>query len=133
MCDNFSNLSIYWYKFLLKNSLFLGKIIPNSPADRCGRLKAGDCLLAINKLPVNNMSHQQVVNYIKSSGNAITFTIDPTKQMMTINKGTSEEPQLMGTLKKTNENIYSDVSLNNNNVLIEKKSDQDIYFDSPVI
>uniref|UniRef100_A0A914BVU6 Uncharacterized protein n=1 Tax=Acrobeloides nanus TaxID=290746 RepID=A0A914BVU6_9BILA len=61
------------------NNRYIGKIIPDSPADRCGRLKPGDCVIAINGLPLDDMSHQQVINYIKSSGNTITFTIDHSK------------------------------------------------------
>lgn len=27
---------------------FIGRIIPGTPADRCGRLRAGDCVVMIN-------------------------------------------------------------------------------------
>lgn len=69
------------------------------------------------------MSHQQVVNYIKAAGNAITFTIDPTQQMLPSNKG--EELQLMETLKKGNENIYSHMPMINNGTMENKPDDFD--------
>lgn len=56
-------------------------INPNSPAQRCGQLKAGDCLIAINGLPVYNLSHQQVINLICASGNTLVLTIDPKNKM----------------------------------------------------
>lgn len=59
-------------------------IAPNSPAQLCGRLRAGDCLIAINGLPVYNMTHQQVVNFIRSSGNTLMLTIDPTNKMASL-------------------------------------------------
>ncbi|CAD5219972.1 unnamed protein product [Bursaphelenchus okinawaensis] len=59
---------------------FIGKVIPNSPAARSGRLQAGDCVVAINGLATDEMSHQDVINYVKSCRKSIVFTIDPTKQ-----------------------------------------------------
>jgi hypothetical protein len=68
----------------------LGRIIPGTPAERCGRLRAGDCVVMINgeKLhhflfnyfsgfSTGHMAHRQVIDYIKSCGNQVTFTIDP--------------------------------------------------------
>ena len=71
------------------NHRYIGKIHPDSPAARCGRLHSGDCVIAINGCPLYNMSHQQVINFIKSSGNTISFTIDPTKKLRNYQAGTT--------------------------------------------
>lgn len=68
---------------------YIGKIHPDSPAARCGRLHPGDCVIAINGCPLYNMSHQQVINFIKSSGNTISFTVDPTKKLRNYQSGTA--------------------------------------------
>ncbi|KAI6175631.1 hypothetical protein M3Y97_00710600 [Aphelenchoides bicaudatus] len=60
---------------------FIGRIIPGTPAERCGRLRAGDCVAMINGFTTTHMTHRQVIDYIKSCGNQVTFTIDPTITM----------------------------------------------------
>ncbi len=56
---------------------FLGKIIPNSPADQCGQLHVNDRILAVNGIDLSHMLHTDVVNLIKESGRAITLAIGP--------------------------------------------------------
>jgi C-terminal processing protease CtpA/Prc len=60
---------------------FIGRIIPGTPAERCGRLRAGDCIAMINGFSTAHMTHRQVIDYIKSCGNQVTFTIDPAIQI----------------------------------------------------
>ncbi|TMS38319.1 hypothetical protein L596_005073 [Steinernema carpocapsae] len=55
----------------------IAQIVPNSCAFRSGRLKVGDCVIAINGMPTLNMPHPEVVNLIKHSGRSVVFTIDP--------------------------------------------------------
>uniref|UniRef100_A0A1I7ZL90 Membrane-associated guanylate kinase, WW and PDZ domain-containing protein 1-like n=1 Tax=Steinernema glaseri TaxID=37863 RepID=A0A1I7ZL90_9BILA len=55
----------------------IADIVPNSCAYRSGRLKKGDCVIAINGMPTLNMVHSEVVNMIKHSGRSVVFTIDP--------------------------------------------------------
>merc|ERR1719308_536868 len=47
----------------------IGRIIPGSPAERCGRLQVGDRILAVN--------HGDIVNLIKESGYSVTLTVGP--------------------------------------------------------
>jgi hypothetical protein len=61
--------------------MVLGRIIPGTPAERCGRLRAGDCIAAINGFTTQHLTHPEVIAYIKSCGNQVTFTIDPTITM----------------------------------------------------
>lgn len=56
---------------------FLGKIIPNSPADLCGQLQVNDRILAVNDVDITHMPHTDVVNLIKDSGRTITLTLGP--------------------------------------------------------
>ncbi|CAH0731508.1 unnamed protein product, partial [Brenthis ino] len=55
----------------------IGDLIPNSPAARCGRVRVGDVIVAINGQPVRNLPHPDVVALIKRSGAAVTLTVAP--------------------------------------------------------
>ncbi|KAH8299646.1 hypothetical protein KR044_004205 [Drosophila immigrans] len=55
--------------------LIVGKLIPGSPADRCGELKVGDRIIAVNRIDIAGMSHGDVVNLIKESGLHVRLTI----------------------------------------------------------
>lgn len=54
-----------------------GRIIEGSPADRCGKLKVGDRILAVNGCSITNKSHSDIVNLIKEAGNTVTLRIIP--------------------------------------------------------
>ncbi|XP_078065621.1 membrane-associated guanylate kinase, WW and PDZ domain-containing protein 1b isoform X4 [Mustelus asterias] len=54
-----------------------GRIIEGSPADRCGQLKVGDRILAVNGCSITNKSHSDIVNLIKEAGNTVTLRIIP--------------------------------------------------------
>uniref|UniRef100_A0A1I7S3V7 Membrane associated guanylate kinase, WW and PDZ domain containing 2a n=1 Tax=Bursaphelenchus xylophilus TaxID=6326 RepID=A0A1I7S3V7_BURXY len=87
---------------------FIGKVIPNTPASRSGRLKAGDCVVAINGLSTDEMTHQDVINYVKSCRKSIVFTIDPTKQRSVLLADGSASPSSV-----LRENIDSPISTAN--------------------
>ncbi|XP_042618904.1 membrane-associated guanylate kinase, WW and PDZ domain-containing protein 1-like isoform X7 [Cyprinus carpio] len=55
----------------------IGRIIECSPADRCGKLKVGDRILAVNSCSITNKSHSDIVNLIKEAGNIVTLRIIP--------------------------------------------------------
>ncbi|KAM9813242.1 membrane-associated guanylate kinase, WW and PDZ domain-containing protein 1b isoform 3-T3 [Neosynchiropus ocellatus] len=55
----------------------IGRIIEGSPADRCGKLKVGDRILAVNGVSITNKSHSDIVNLIKEAGNTVTLRIIP--------------------------------------------------------
>lgn len=63
----------------------LGKLIPGSPADRCGELKVGDRIVAVNRIDIAGMSHGDVVNLIKESGLHVRLTIGCPKEGAIIN------------------------------------------------
>lgn len=52
-----------------------GKIITNSPADRCDDLKVDDRIIAVNRIDISNMNHGDIVNLIKESGLHVRLTI----------------------------------------------------------
>lgn len=54
---------------------FTGKIIVNSPADRCDDLKVEDRIVAVNRIDISNMNHGDIVNLIKESGLHVRLTI----------------------------------------------------------
>ncbi|XP_049307444.1 uncharacterized protein LOC105223869 [Bactrocera dorsalis] len=61
----------------------IGKLIPGSPADRCGELKVGDRIIAVNRIDISGMSHGDVVNLIKESGLHVRLTIGCPKDALT--------------------------------------------------
>ncbi|XP_056628870.1 membrane-associated guanylate kinase, WW and PDZ domain-containing protein 1 isoform X9 [Triplophysa dalaica] len=59
----------------------IGRIIDSSPADRCGKLKVGDRILAVNSCSITNKSHSDIVNLIKEAGNTVMLRIIPGDEM----------------------------------------------------
>ena len=55
----------------------IGRIIENSPAARCQRLKIRDKIIAVNGVDITQMSHPEIVNMIKDSGLCLQLRIVP--------------------------------------------------------
>ncbi|KAK1804358.1 hypothetical protein P4O66_020378 [Electrophorus voltai] len=55
----------------------IGRIIEGSPADRCGKLKVGDRIMAVNSQSIINMPHADIVKLIKDAGLTVTLHIIP--------------------------------------------------------
>ncbi len=55
----------------------IGRIIPGSPAERCGRLHVGDRILAVNHVDIGSLHHGEIVNLIKDSGYSVVMTVGP--------------------------------------------------------
>ncbi|KAK6319750.1 hypothetical protein J4Q44_G00088570 [Coregonus suidteri] len=55
----------------------IGRIIEGSPADRCGRLKVGNRILAVNGQSIISMPHADIVKLIKDAGLIVTLHIIP--------------------------------------------------------
>ncbi|CAG9828732.1 unnamed protein product [Diabrotica balteata] len=53
----------------------IGRLIEDSPAERCGRLRIGDYIVAVNHIDIMHLSHGDIVNLIKESGLSVTLTI----------------------------------------------------------
>ncbi|XP_070404193.1 membrane-associated guanylate kinase, WW and PDZ domain-containing protein 2a isoform X4 [Nothobranchius furzeri] len=53
----------------------IGRIIEGSPADRCGKLKVGDRILAVNGQSIVSMPHADIVKLIKDAGLSVTLRI----------------------------------------------------------
>lgn len=58
------------------NGSVIGRIIPGSPADRCGELSVDDKLLAVNDNDVSGISHSEIVSMVKNSGLQVKLLID---------------------------------------------------------
>ncbi|XP_069101303.1 membrane-associated guanylate kinase, WW and PDZ domain-containing protein 1-like isoform X3 [Argopecten irradians] len=54
---------------------WIGRILENSPAERCGQLHVGDRILAVNNVDISHMHHEDIVNIIKEAGLAVTLTV----------------------------------------------------------
>ncbi|XP_052779878.1 membrane-associated guanylate kinase, WW and PDZ domain-containing protein 3-like isoform X3 [Mya arenaria] len=56
---------------------WIGRILENSPAERCGQLRVGDRILAVNGVDISHLHHEDIVNIIKESGYSVTLTVGP--------------------------------------------------------
>nr|XP_023857056.1 membrane-associated guanylate kinase, WW and PDZ domain-containing protein 2-like isoform X1 [Salvelinus alpinus] len=74
----------------------IGRIIESSPADRCGSLKVGDRILAVNGQSIISMPHADIVKLIKDAGLTVTLHIIPEEDP---NSGPSSEKQSPMTQK----------------------------------
>ncbi|XP_056588783.1 membrane-associated guanylate kinase, WW and PDZ domain-containing protein 3a isoform X2 [Triplophysa dalaica] len=71
----------------------IGRIIDGSPTDRCGRLKVGDRISAVNGQSIIELSHNDIVQLIKDAGNAVTLTVVPEEEHSGPPSGTSSAKQ----------------------------------------
>ncbi|XP_076849055.1 membrane-associated guanylate kinase, WW and PDZ domain-containing protein 2a isoform X3 [Brachyhypopomus gauderio] len=53
----------------------IGRVIEGSPADRCGKLKVGDRILAVNNQSIISMAHADIVKLIKDAGLSVTLRV----------------------------------------------------------
>ncbi|XP_003793913.1 membrane-associated guanylate kinase, WW and PDZ domain-containing protein 3 isoform X1 [Otolemur garnettii] len=53
----------------------IGRVIEGSPADRCGKLKVGDHISAVNGQSIVELSHDNIVQLIKDAGVTVTLTV----------------------------------------------------------
>ncbi|XP_036198572.1 membrane-associated guanylate kinase, WW and PDZ domain-containing protein 3 isoform X2 [Myotis myotis] len=53
----------------------IGRVIEGSPADRCGKLKVGDHISAVNGQSIIDLSHDSIVQLIKDAGVTVTLTV----------------------------------------------------------
>ncbi|KAM4037560.1 membrane-associated guanylate kinase, WW and PDZ domain-containing protein 2 isoform 6-T6 [Anomaloglossus baeobatrachus] len=71
----------------------IGRIIEGSPADRCGKLKVGDRILAVNSQSIINMPHADIVKLIKDAGLIVTLCIIPQEELNSPASAPSSEKQ----------------------------------------
>ncbi|XP_068573395.1 membrane-associated guanylate kinase, WW and PDZ domain-containing protein 2a isoform X3 [Cebidichthys violaceus] len=71
----------------------IGRIIEGSPADRCGKLKVGDRILAVNSQSIVNMPHADIVKLIKDAGLSVTLRIIPQEEISNPPSAPSSEKQ----------------------------------------
>ncbi|KAM8883755.1 membrane-associated guanylate kinase, WW and PDZ domain-containing protein 2a isoform 2-T2 [Synchiropus picturatus] len=72
----------------------IGRIIEGSPADRCGKLKVGDRILAVNSQSIVSMAHADIVKLIKDAGLSVTLRIIAQEE-------TSNPPSAPGSEKQS--------------------------------
>ncbi|XP_068762967.1 membrane-associated guanylate kinase, WW and PDZ domain-containing protein 1 isoform X39 [Struthio camelus] len=90
-----------------------GRIIEGSPADRCGKLKVGDRILAVNGCSITNKSHSDIVNLIKEAGNTVTLRIIPGDESSNATLLTNAEKIATITTTHTPQQIPQESSRNN--------------------
>ncbi|XP_068442121.1 membrane-associated guanylate kinase, WW and PDZ domain-containing protein 2a isoform X6 [Clinocottus analis] len=71
----------------------IGRIIEGSPADRCGKLKVGDRILAVNSQSIVNMPHADIVKLIKDAGLSVTLRIIPQEEISNPSSAPTSEKQ----------------------------------------
>ncbi|XP_059092120.1 membrane-associated guanylate kinase, WW and PDZ domain-containing protein 2-like isoform X6 [Tigriopus californicus] len=99
----------------------IGRIIPGSPAERCGRLHVGDRILAVNHVDINCLHHGEIVNLIKDSGYSVVMTVGPPIDDTSSNASTSHRSstssmvtaQAMPTVLPPSDSAGSSIHSNN--------------------
>ncbi|XP_048874201.1 membrane-associated guanylate kinase, WW and PDZ domain-containing protein 3-like isoform X1 [Brienomyrus brachyistius] len=71
----------------------IGRIIQGSPTDRCGQLKVGDRISAVNGQSIVELAHNDIVQLIKDAGNTVTLTVVPEDEHSGPPSGTSSAKQ----------------------------------------
>ncbi|KAL4660309.1 membrane-associated guanylate kinase, WW and PDZ domain-containing protein 2-like [Arapaima gigas] len=71
----------------------IGRIIEASPADRCGKLKVGDRILAVNGQSIIDMPHADIVKLIKDAGLSVTLHLIPQEELNSPPSAPSSEKQ----------------------------------------
>ncbi|XP_051740381.1 membrane-associated guanylate kinase, WW and PDZ domain-containing protein 2 isoform X5 [Ctenopharyngodon idella] len=71
----------------------IGRIIEGSPADRCGKLKVGDRIMAVNCQSIINMPHADIVKLIKDAGLTVTLHIIPEEDVNGAHSAPTSEKQ----------------------------------------
>jgi atrophin-1 interacting protein 3 (BAI1-associated protein 1) len=96
-------------------SFKIGKLIPGSPAERCGDLKIGDRIIAVNNIDITliGMSHGDVVNLIKESGLQVKLTIGNPTILIQSTIPNSNRPPILGNGNANNN--FNNISANNIN------------------
>ena len=51
--------------FIIPATAIIGRIFSGSAAERCGRLKVGDRVLAVNSVDIKTLTHSEIVGLIK--------------------------------------------------------------------
>ncbi|XP_055599569.1 inactivation-no-after-potential D protein isoform X2 [Uranotaenia lowii] len=57
------------------SGIFIKNIIPNSPADKCGILKIGDRILAVDGTDIRTATHEHAMKTIKNAGNSMILQV----------------------------------------------------------
>ncbi|KAL3095561.1 hypothetical protein niasHT_024387 [Heterodera trifolii] len=99
---------------------YIADIVPGSAAHRSARLRVGDCVVAVNGHSVASMGHQQVLQFIRSTGNTLTLTIEPTLRLMDPPPSAASPPSLATALAADNAQ-QSSSSLSSNYALLKQQ------------
>ncbi|XP_031421914.1 membrane-associated guanylate kinase, WW and PDZ domain-containing protein 3a isoform X2 [Clupea harengus] len=78
----------------------IGRIIEGSPTDRCGQLKVGDRISAVNGQSIMELAHNDIVLLIKEAGSVVTLTVVPDEEHNGPVSGTSSAKESPATQHK---------------------------------
>ena len=54
----------------------VGRLVPDSPAELCSKLRIGDRIVGVNNQPVAGLTHSEVVAAIKRAGLRVVLQLD---------------------------------------------------------
>ncbi|XP_017563078.1 membrane-associated guanylate kinase, WW and PDZ domain-containing protein 2a isoform X2 [Pygocentrus nattereri] len=92
----------------------IGRIIEGSPADRCGKLKVGDRILAVNNQSIVSMAHADIVKLIKDAGLSVTLRIITQEEAnSTPSAGSSEKQSPLAQASPVTQSIQAPPTLSN--------------------
>lgn len=71
--NNWKTWGFFFFPIVIPHKI--GRVIEGSPADRCGKLKVGDHISAVNGQSIIELSHDNIVQLIKDAGVTVTLTV----------------------------------------------------------
>lgn len=107
------------------SGIFIKDIIPQTPAQQCGKLKIGDRILSINGNDVRNATEETFINYIRDAGAAITLKVQTFDQQQNSSKNESKPSKPTENGYLPNGDISNKTSSSSKPVAADSDSDEE--------
>lgn len=73
--NDYLGLTIAGGKDTCFDKIFIKSVIPNSSAAKSRKLKSGDMILSVDGFSLQNVSHSEAIQYLKTTSGLIRFII----------------------------------------------------------
>ncbi|XP_078717224.1 membrane-associated guanylate kinase, WW and PDZ domain-containing protein 2-like isoform X2 [Lampetra fluviatilis] len=84
----------------------IGRVVPGSPAERCGVLRVGDRIVAVNRRCILDMSHADIVMLVRDAGLTVTLAVLPAPESSgNPSPNTTSQPSTPGPITSSSANI----------------------------
>ncbi|XP_045507237.1 uncharacterized protein LOC123703322 [Colias croceus] len=102
--------------------IFIKNVVPDSPAGRCGELRAGDRILEVDDVNVRSAQHERAVQLIKAAGSTVTLTV---QSLITWNTDSSDSSPPVVTARPSMKKTRAPPAPQQHDIKITVTSDSD--------